>query len=102
MAMPEHLLSSLDKGVLTLTLNNPEKLNALTATMQRELHAAVMDAGLDPDVRVVIVTGAGKSFCSGGDVTSFGKPDPGDPMAVRHFDNPEWTGMELRVERLTR
>ena len=57
-----------DQGVATITLNRPERLNALTFEVYRELtdtFAALRD---EPDVRVVIITGAGRAFCSGGDV----------------------------------
>ncbi|MFL5894425.1 MAG: crotonase/enoyl-CoA hydratase family protein [Thermoleophilaceae bacterium] len=55
-------------GVLTITLNRPERLNAFTATMARELIAAFDAADADDDVRVVIVTGEGRGFCAGADL----------------------------------
>lgn len=57
-----------EKGIATITLNRPERLNALTFEVYRELtdtFAALRDEG---DVRVVVITGAGRAFCSGGDV----------------------------------
>jgi enoyl-CoA hydratase/carnithine racemase len=57
-----------DSGVATITLNRPERLNALTFEVYRELtdtFAALKD---EPDVRAVVITGAGRAFCSGGDV----------------------------------
>ncbi|MEO0378920.1 MAG: crotonase/enoyl-CoA hydratase family protein [Pseudomonadota bacterium] len=56
------------RGVATLTLNRREKHNALSAQMLAELTQAAADLGADPDVRVVVLTGAGKSFCAGGDL----------------------------------
>jgi 2-(1,2-epoxy-1,2-dihydrophenyl)acetyl-CoA isomerase len=100
--MADHLLISLDTGILTLTLNYPEKGNALSQSMQRALVSAARDAAMDPGVRVVLLRGAGKMFCSGGDVNSFGKADPNDPMAVKYFDNPVWTSVEQRTERTVR
>ena len=56
------------RGVATLTLNRPEKHNALSAPMLDELTAAAARLGADPAVRVVVLTGAGASFCAGGDL----------------------------------
>ena len=62
------LLYEVKDGVATLTLNRPERLNALGDTLRDDLQDAVTRSSEDPDVRVMIVTGAGKGFCSGGDV----------------------------------
>ena len=62
------LLYEMKDGVATLTLNRPERLNALGDTLRDDLQDAVTRASDDPEVRVMIVTGAGKGFCSGGDV----------------------------------
>ncbi|WP_299736213.1 crotonase/enoyl-CoA hydratase family protein [uncultured Roseobacter sp.] len=56
------------RGVATLTLNRPEKHNAMSAQMLADLTQAAADLGADPAVRVVVLTGAGKSFCAGGDL----------------------------------
>jgi enoyl-CoA hydratase/carnithine racemase len=60
-------------GVLTVTLSRPEKLNAFTPTMMTELVDAFDRADADDDVRVVIVTGAGRAFCAGADLSSGGQ-----------------------------
>jgi methylglutaconyl-CoA hydratase len=62
------LLSSRDGGVLTLTLNRPEKRNALNAEMIDLLHRSLDQADLDADVRVLVLRGAGKDFCAGADL----------------------------------
>ena len=62
------LLYEVKDGVATLTLNRPERLNALGDTLRDDLQDAITRASEDADVRVLIVTGAGKGFCSGGDV----------------------------------
>lgn len=56
------------RGVATLTLNRPEKHNALSARMIEELTRVAADLGTDPAVRVVVLTGTGASFCAGGDL----------------------------------
>jgi methylglutaconyl-CoA hydratase len=58
----------LAEGVLTLTLDRPEKRNALNAELVEAIHAALERADLDADVRVVLVRGAGKDFCAGADL----------------------------------
>jgi len=60
-----------DRGVATVTLNRPEKHNALNATLIDELHRAAGALAADDTVRVVLLTGAGKSFCAGGDFRWF-------------------------------
>ncbi|MDB5431719.1 MAG: enoyl-CoA hydratase [Caulobacter sp.] len=73
----ETLLTELDAGILTLTLNRPDKLNAYTARMGGELTDAFVKADANDDVRVIIVTGAGRGFCAGADISggqdSFGQ-----------------------------
>jgi enoyl-CoA hydratase/carnithine racemase len=61
-------------GVATITLNRPDKLNALTATMYQDLIAAFDQADEDDDVRVVVVTGAGRAFCAGADLGRGSEP----------------------------
>jgi enoyl-CoA hydratase/carnithine racemase len=66
--MYEHITSTFDAGVATVTLNRPDKLNSFVGHMRRDLAEALEHAGSDADVRVVVVTGAGRAFCSGADV----------------------------------
>jgi 2-(1,2-epoxy-1,2-dihydrophenyl)acetyl-CoA isomerase len=62
------LLATLDEGVLTLTLNRPDARNAMSEAMNRALALQLAQAELDPLVKCVVLTGAGKGFCAGGDV----------------------------------
>jgi enoyl-CoA hydratase/carnithine racemase len=66
--MYEHLLIKEESGILTITLNRPDKLNAFIGHMRRDLAEALEAAGSDRGVRVVVITGAGRAFCAGGDV----------------------------------
>jgi 2-(1,2-epoxy-1,2-dihydrophenyl)acetyl-CoA isomerase len=58
-------------GVATITLNRPDAFNALNLQLGRELFHAVLEVDDDPAIRCVVVTGAGKAFCAGGDVKDF-------------------------------
>jgi enoyl-CoA hydratase/carnithine racemase len=64
----ESIRTDVDDHVLTITLNRPDRLNAWTATMGRELISAFDRADTDDEVRVVVVTGAGRGYCAGADL----------------------------------
>jgi enoyl-CoA hydratase/carnithine racemase len=62
------LLYEVKDAIATLTLNRSERLNALGDTLREDFYDAILRASADSDVRVMVITGAGKGFCSGGDV----------------------------------
>src|SRR5260370_2992183 len=66
--MYEHVLVTEDSGIVTITLKRPDKLNAFIGHMRGDLAEALEAAGSDRGVRVVVITGAGRAFCAGGDV----------------------------------
>ncbi|MDP7640288.1 MAG: enoyl-CoA hydratase/isomerase family protein, partial [Candidatus Hydrogenedentes bacterium] len=68
----EEILLSKNEAVATISLNRPDKLNAITPTMLAELNAAVRDAGEDENVRTIVLTGEGKAFSAGVDLVSIG------------------------------
>lgn len=72
-----YLLVQQDQGMCRLTLNRPERLNALNVRIGVELLQALEDCDRDDDVRVVILTGAGRAFCAGDDLK--GMNEPGEP-----------------------
>ena len=69
----EQITVEVDEGILTITLNRPERLNAWTERMASELIATFDRADADDDVRVIIVTGAGRAFCAGADLEKGGE-----------------------------
>jgi methylglutaconyl-CoA hydratase len=66
--MSAPLATAREGGILTLTLNRPDKRNALSSALVEALHGALDSADLDAEVRVVVLTGAGKDFCAGADL----------------------------------
>jgi enoyl-CoA hydratase/carnithine racemase len=68
----EQITTETSEGVLTITLNRPDRLNAWTGRMGEELRAAFDEADADDEVRAIIVTGAGRAFCAGADLESGG------------------------------
>jgi len=80
MATQKTVLVEREGRILTITLNRPEKLNAYNQAMKDELRAAWIEVRDDPDIWCTIITGAGRAFSSGADVSSlekkkFTKPD---------------------------
>jgi 2-(1,2-epoxy-1,2-dihydrophenyl)acetyl-CoA isomerase len=84
------LLEKLEAGVMTLTLNRPERLNAFNAALHEALFAGIERAAEDPDCRAVLLTGAGKGFCAGQDLTDRvvapdgSRPDLGEAIERRY------------------
>jgi enoyl-CoA hydratase/carnithine racemase len=68
----EQITTETSEGVLTITLNRPDRLNAWTGRMGEELRVAFDEADADDEVRAIIVTGAGRAFCAGADLESGG------------------------------
>lgn len=69
--MTEHLKFDVDDGIATITLNRPEKLNAFTYEMLDDWVTRLDECQQRDDIRVVVITGAGRGFCSGADIDSF-------------------------------
>jgi 2-(1,2-epoxy-1,2-dihydrophenyl)acetyl-CoA isomerase len=85
--MSDTVLSSRDGGVLTLTLNRPDALNSFNVEMKEALLAGLKDAARDKQVRVVVVTGAGRAFSAGQDLKERQAPgvaDLGTELRVRY------------------
>jgi len=69
----ETIIYEKEGGMATITLNRPERLNAIGGTMAVDLELALEDANSDGTVRVLILTGAGRAFCSGADLSTLGE-----------------------------
>ncbi len=86
--MAEPLVVSRDGHVAVLTIDRPEKRNAMTAAMWAALPGVLDPLAGDPDVRALVVTGSGPSFCAGADISDLlSGADPDDPMADVRRDN---------------
>jgi len=93
----EHILYDVARRIATVTLNRPERLNAWTVTMEREVREAMAAAARDDGVRVIVLTGAGRGFCAGADMdllqsipgggvpSASERPRPFDPSARGDF-----------------
>lgn len=68
----ETIIYTEDAGIARITFNRPEAMNAITPDMLKELRDAVLEAGKDSKVRIIVLTGAGKAFCSGVDLKALG------------------------------
>ncbi|MGH8910915.1 MAG: enoyl-CoA hydratase/isomerase family protein [Acidimicrobiia bacterium] len=80
------LLNELDRGVRRLTLNRPDKLNALSKPLVDELSVALAEAAADTDTRVIVLAGAGRSFCAGYDLTEELTTDVGELQVALRLD----------------
>ncbi|MCZ6728848.1 MAG: enoyl-CoA hydratase-related protein [SAR324 cluster bacterium] len=81
--MSENLKFEIDNGIATITLNRPEKLNAFTPDMLEAWLAAYRECRDSDAVNVVVLTGAGRGFCSGGDVARMGDSADASPMDAK-------------------
>src|SRR2546428_9712874 len=85
-------------AVATITLNRPDAYNALNLALGRDLFAAALEVDEDPGVRCVVITGAGKAFCGGGDVKDFAEALPRIGVLVKELT----TYVHGAVSRLAR
>ncbi len=79
------VLCSVADGIATVTLNRPDRFNALNLEMARRLHEVAIACGEDPSVRVVVISGAGKAFFAGGDLSSFAEAGAGRSALIRQM-----------------
>ena len=84
----EQVVYDTREGVATVTLNRPDKLNAWTQVMGREVRAAMDEAARDSHVRVIVLTGAGRGFCAGADMTLLSGISGGGSAAAQEVARP--------------
>ena len=94
--MTQDLLETIEGGIATLTMNRPEARNALTREMMLALSEALPRLANDGAVRLVVLTGSGAAFCSGGDVKGFAKNAAGAAL-TQSFDH-KVTDLRARME----
>jgi enoyl-CoA hydratase/carnithine racemase len=82
-----------DGPVSVVTLNRPERLNAIGAGLLADLHDALVKAQADPDTRVIVLTGAGRAFCAGDDLKEFDEQSSSEAAIAQTCDN---------IQRITR
>ena len=88
------LLVEKTEHVAVLTLNRPQKLNALNGELRDAMHDVIADVTADDAVRAVIFTGAGRGFCSGADLTGGGGGQNTAPTQNEHLDDLGWVGRQ--------
>ncbi|HIA77194.1 MAG TPA: enoyl-CoA hydratase, partial [Gammaproteobacteria bacterium] len=98
--MIDELQEVQNDGIATLTLNRPESRNALTPEMMRGLKDALLRFAADPAVRVVVLTGAGRAFCAGGDVKRFAAVSSGGQATVAFEERVHDLRTRMEVSRL--
>ncbi len=97
--MNEVLMSSRQDGVLVLTLNRPESRNALSRELVNQLSNAILDADEDPELRAIVLTGAGdKAFCAGADLKEVRSSDQAGTTYRSPMRRPERSVYEIVLE----
>jgi len=89
-----HVKVELDDGIALVTLDRPERKNAINAAMHRGLELVFHELSYHPDVRVIVLTGAGDAFCSGGDRKEYG----GSSSTLENFRNRDLPWSMVRCE----
>jgi enoyl-CoA hydratase/carnithine racemase len=91
-----------EEHIVTITMNRPDKMNALNTQMMQELVAAIDEIAHDDDIRVVVLTGAGRVFCSGADISEGGKASglSGTPVEMHHNLRNSYQKVALGLQRL--
>src|SRR6202790_977964 len=98
----EQIIYEVAENIATITLNRPEKLNAFTGIMMNEMIDAFDKADADDNIRAIIVTGSGRGFCAGADLSAGGSTfdrtaQPGEaPSRARREADIDWSDESIR------
>ena len=92
----DHLLAEMESGVLTITLNRPEARNAMSKELVLALVDQLKDAQQNSDVKCVVLTGAGKGFCAGGDVKSVHLSGPFSKLKSEFFSQEYSLNLQIK------
>jgi len=95
----QHILYDVSDRIATITLNRPDRMNAWTAVMEHDVREAMKAASADDEVRVIVLTGAGRAFCAGADMEALKTIDPD---AMRRAENIPPFDMNRRPDWQTR
>jgi len=96
----DNILFSIDAGIARITLNRPDRLNSFTAAMHLELRDAISRTGADPAARVLLLTGAGRGFCAGQDLSDRAVSADVTPVDLGHTVETLWAPLVLSLRRL--
>jgi len=92
----QHILYEVSEKIATITLHRPDRMNAWTPIMERDVRHAMEAAAADDNVRVIVLTGSGRAFCAGADMEALKGLDPDDVRRAQNlppFDmnrRPDW------------
>ena len=95
----QHILYEVSEKIATITLNRPDRMNAWTPIMERDVRHAMETASADDNVRVIVLTGEGRAFCAGADMDALKGLDPDDisrAASLPPFDmnaRPDWQAL---------
>ena len=95
----QHILYDVSDRIATITLNRPDRMNAWTGVMEHDVREAMKAASADDEVRVIVLTGAGRAFCAGADMEALKTIDPD---AMRRAENIPPFDMNRRPDWQTR
>ena len=98
----ETIIIKKEEHIATITMNRPDKMNALNTRMLQEMVAAIAEIASNDDVRVVVLTGAGRVFCSGADISEGGKASglSGTPVEMHYNVRNSYQKVALGLQRL--